>query len=79
MSTNSADDKLVGKRVRKIREALGMSQIEFAAWLQKSRSVISRVESGNRSLLPSEIAEICKRGDVSSDWILGLRTGAWPS
>jgi ribosome-binding protein aMBF1 (putative translation factor) len=79
MSTNSADDKLVGKRVRKIREALGMSQIEFAGWLQHSRSVVSRIESGKRTLRPSEIVEICKQCQVSSEWVLGLRDGAWPS
>ena len=81
MSAESPEnsDKMVGKRVKKIREALGFSQQEFAGWINRSRSVISKIEIGSRTIRPEEIAAICRRCEVSSDWVLGLRDGAWPS
>jgi len=57
---NKAVEKEIGNNIRKIREALGMTQDMLSAKLQLAgcditRSAIAKIEVGQRHLYPDEI------------------------
>ena len=49
-----------------------MKQREFADWFCISNHAAWEVIDGRRPLRDYEIVEICKRFNVSADWLLGL-------
>ena len=58
-------EKKIGKNIRTIREAKGITQDMLAAKLQLNgcditRSAIAKIEVGQRHLYPDEIILICK-------------------
>lgn len=72
---NTAQEKVsiktetVGDRVKVIRIALKMSQIELAKRLGVTQPTISAIEHGTRPLTHSLLLLLAKEG-FSSDWIL---------
>lgn len=49
----------IGENIRGLRQALGLSQKEFADVLMVSESIVSRVENGRREASAQFIQKIC--------------------
>lgn len=60
-----------GDRIKKLREAQGISQIELAGRIGINNSVLSRIESGKRPVEDTEINAFADFFDVTGDYILG--------
>lgn len=60
-----------GDRIKKLREARGISQIELADRIGINNSVLSRIESGKRAVEETEINAFADFFEVSGDYILG--------
>ncbi|WP_455030557.1 helix-turn-helix domain-containing protein [Oribacterium sp.] len=59
-------------RIKELRKAKGLTQLEFADKLKISRSNIASYETGKNELSSAVISLICKTFSVSEVW---LRTG----
>lgn len=59
-------------RLKVLLKANHMKQREFADWFCISQHMAWEITNGNRPLKDFEIVEICKRFNVSADWLLGL-------
>jgi hypothetical protein len=59
-------------RIKELRKAKGLTQLEFADKLKVSRSNIASYETGKNELSSAVISLICKTFSVSETW---LRTG----
>ena len=64
----------VGKRIAKLREAMGMNQLEFANKVHINNSVMNRIEKGIRPIRDDELLAISKCLNVSVDYLLGNST-----
>lgn len=62
----------INERFRFIREELGLSQEEFAARANRTRSEIKNIEYGKTSPKPEVIMAVCKAHGIDEVW---LRTG----
>ena len=62
----------LGKRVKKIRNELQMTQEEFGSQIGLKKNSLSQIESGKNALTQQNIVAICKVFHVNEDW---LRTG----
>jgi len=63
----------IGKRVKDIREELGMSQRKLAEMLGVVRPTISQIESGNRKLCAEEILRLSQIFNISIDVLLDMK------
>ena len=63
------DKVLIGKRIRYIRKMKGLTQENLAQIINTSQSTISAYENGNNLIITSFLYELCKRLDVSMDYI----------
>ena len=59
-------------RLKDLREARGMKQLELASLLRVTRQAISRYEIGDRDMSPDTIARICAIFNCTSDYLLCL-------
>lgn len=59
-------------RIKELRKAKGLTQLEFADKLKVSRSNIASYETGKNELSSAAISLICRTFSVSETW---LRTG----
>ncbi|NSC23250.1 TetR family transcriptional regulator [Streptomyces albus subsp. chlorinus] len=66
----------VAERVRKVVEASGCTQREFARRIVMDPSKLSRSLSGTRRFTVAELARIADAGEVDAGWLLGSRTAA---
>lgn len=62
---------LVGERIREVRKNKKLTQKQLAKLLNTSQSTISSYENGETLILTSFLYELCKRLDVSMDYITG--------
>ena len=62
----------INQRVKELRMKLGLSQDDFGNAIGLSKSGISNIENGARSVRESHIKLLCANFDVSESW---LRTG----
>lgn len=70
--TNKEIDKiLIGERLRKIRKDNNITQEELANILNTTHSTISAYESGKTTILTAFAYEICKRYNISMDYLCG--------
>lgn len=67
--TKSMKDKVVGKRVRKMRDTLGFSQEEFGLRIGMTRSAISKIEKGWSVVTDKNKLLICQRFGINRDWL----------
>lgn len=65
-------DKTIGENIRSLREEYNMKQVELAQQIHVHRSVISKIETGDRSVTHSEIEYMSRLFDVSILYIMGL-------
>jgi len=63
----------VNERIREIRKALKMTQVEFASRLGMQAAALSMIEVGENVLTEKNIRLIVMNFNVSEDW---LRTGS---
>ncbi len=74
---NRETETKVGNNIRRIREAVGMTQDKLAAKLQLegcdiTRSAVAKIEVGQRHLYPDEIILICRILNTTFDEILSV-------
>jgi len=60
-----------GDRIRKLREKLGLTQLELANKVDINNSVLSRIEAGKRPVEDNELIRFADFFDVDSDYLLG--------
>ena len=63
--------KQIGARLRALRKARGMTQVELAKVLGTQQTAISQVEIGNRGLTIQQVVKLARALRVSTDDILG--------
>ncbi len=64
------DHKEMGKRIRKRREAKGLSRENLAERLSVSPQFIADIEYGNKGISIKRLYWLCQILDVTSDYIL---------
>lgn len=69
------DKSSIGKRLREFRIKNNVTQMELAKLLNTTHSTISAYESGKTTILTAFAYEICKRYNISMDYLCG-RTNA---
>lgn len=62
-----------GERVKSVRDKKQMTMEQFGEKLGVTKTAISRIEKGDRSLTEQMLKSICREFSVNEDW---LRTGA---
>lgn len=62
----------MNERVKEIRKALNLTMEKFGERLGVTRSAMSNIENGNRSLTEQMLLAICREFSVNEEW---LRTG----
>lgn len=65
------DLKLIGTRIKKVREDNNLTLRDLAEILNTSSSTISAYETGKTLILTSFALEICKKYKLSLDWLCG--------
>ena len=63
------DPAETGKRIKAIREAKGMTQMGFAEKLNISRSYMSKIEKGTKTVSLDLLIEIAVYGGVTLDYL----------
>lgn len=61
---------IIGKRVRKQREHLGMTRDQFAELVEVSPQFLAEIENGKKGMSADTLYKICDKGNVSADYIL---------
>ncbi len=71
---------MIGERIRKARIERGLMQIDLAVAMgdRYGSSMISQLESGQRSLRLDGLANAARELQVSTDWLLGLTDDPTP-
>lgn len=62
----------IGKRIRALRENLGLTQLDLAKELNVKRQTVAQWENGERDLKTGYIIALAKFFNVTSDYLLGL-------
>jgi transcriptional regulator with XRE-family HTH domain len=68
--------KQIGARLRALRKARGMTQVELAKVLGTQQTAISQVEIGNRGLTIQQVVKLARALRVPTDDILGPSRGS---
>jgi len=63
--------KLIGNRIRKLREDKGLNQLELSKLLNIGNSTLSQYESGQRTPSDDIKIKLSKIFDVSIDYLIG--------
>lgn len=67
------DNKTLGTRLKRIRQANGLSQVQMAQALgfgEGGHPIVSKIEAGQRRLLASELRDWCRACNVSTEDVL---------
>ena len=64
----------VGLRLKESRKNAGYTQAKVAEILSMPQQQYSRFENGKYELNYAQIVKLCKLYDISSDYLLGLKT-----
>lgn len=68
---NVINKKLIGKRIKEIRELNNYTQQKLADFLNTTQSTISSYEKGETIILTVFLYAMCEKFNVSIDYILG--------
>ena len=60
-----------GQRIRNVREGKGIFQAELAKMANINKSVMSRIENGDRAVRDDELRDIARCLNVSADYLIG--------
>ena len=66
--------KQIGERLKDGRKAAGYTQAKAAEIMNMTQQQYSRFENGIFELNYAQIIKLCKLYDISSDFLLGLKT-----
>ena len=69
--TNNYDTFLSGKRIKELRKECKITQKELANILNVANTIISEYENGNFLISTHALYTICKKYNVSADYLLG--------
>lgn len=72
ITMNANVSRVVGKTIRSIRMAEGLTQLQVAQRLEKPQSYISKLESGERSLHLHEVFPLSKALGKSSHEVVDI-------
>lgn len=61
---------IIGQNIRKLRKAVGFTQIEFAKQINVSQGTLSDIEQGNCNPSMDTILSIHNQFEVTLDWLL---------
>ncbi|MEC0091512.1 helix-turn-helix domain-containing protein [Paenibacillus macquariensis] len=61
---------IIGQNIRKLRKAVGLTQIEFAKQINVSQGTLSDIEQGNCNPSMDTILSIHNQFEVTLDWLL---------
>ena len=76
---NSPVDKMmVSRRLEALRDALGMNKAEFADLIEIDRSSYTKIEKGDKPLLPRQAFKIYERFGVDMNYIYLGQIGGVP-
>lgn len=65
----------IGLRIRNLRKKVGLSQLQVAEELHVKRETYNTIENGHRAIKDSEIIDLARILDTSTDFILsGVKT-----
>lgn len=56
-------------RLRDLRKALGLNQVEFGERIGIGGTAISKIEKGDRGLTEALLRSICREFDVNEEWL----------
>ena len=62
--------KEIGMRIRKIRKTLGYTQVKMVSFFEIGRANYSRIEKGEIFPSPTILHTLCKKFNVSLDWLV---------
>ena len=65
------DKKIIGIKLKEFRKEKNITQEELASTLNTTHSTISAYESGKTTILTAFAYEICKRYNISMDYLCG--------
>ena len=65
-----SQEKAIGRRIKELREKLGLKQAEFADYVGISQGSLSRIEKGTQKADKTLILAICNVFRVNIDWLL---------
>lgn len=73
ISNSTIDEKIIGERLKKFRKEKNITQEKLANILNTTHSTISAYESGKTTILTAFAYEICRRYDISMDYLCGRK------
>lgn len=65
------DKIIIGNNLKEFRKKYNITQEMLASFLNTTHSTISAYENGKTLILTSFAYQICKKYDISLDWLLG--------
>ena len=65
------DKKLIGRRIKEIRNKNKLTQLQFAEILHTTQSTVSSYEHGNTLILTAFLYEMCTKLKISANYIVG--------
>ncbi|MCM1053536.1 MAG: helix-turn-helix domain-containing protein [Ruminococcus sp.] len=68
---NGIDKKIVGERLKKFRKENKLTQVKLAEILNTVHPVITNYENGKNLIALSFLYDICKKYNISADYLLG--------
>ena len=68
-SKNQSINTSVNERIRELRKALKLTQLEFAIKIGLSRNFIVQIEAGVKNLSNRTILDICRILNVNEEWL----------
>ena len=74
MKDNKGKDNLLGKRIKLLRNACGLTQDELASDLFVSRTGVSNYETNKRTPDIAILRRLCEKFGVSMNFLLGNNT-----
>lgn len=66
----------MGKRIKELREGMGITQGELAKRLGSGRTIVSTYEQGTRSPSYAKLIRLAEIFNVSTDYLLGYEVDA---
>ena len=68
---HNLDSTTIGNNLKKLRKEKNITQLELAKLLNTSQSTVSAYEAGKTILLTAFAYQICKKYNISLDWLCG--------
>ena len=70
-SKSNINNYQTGKRLKSIRKEKQLKQVNLAEFLNTSQSTIAKIETGENALATPFLYQICKKYNISADYLLG--------